>query len=107
VYRQSLETYGLSLEQGTPAVPRDSYYYVLYLGEVIGRFRTLNKAQELFAERRKALNITPTQAPPVSPEEVRQREMDTMSNKRLLWTDEDFIRVSKKTQGKKGTRSGG
>lgn len=88
-------------------MPSDSYYYVLFEGEVIGRFRNLAKAQALFAERRKSLNIKSVEAPPISPEEVRQRELDTMSNKRLLWTDEDFIRVSKKTQGKKGTRSGG
>jgi hypothetical protein len=67
----------------------------------------LPRAQAAFAERRKALNIQPVQVPPPSPQEVRERELDTMSNKRLLWTDEDFIRIAKKTQGKKGTRSAG
>jgi hypothetical protein len=107
MYRQSLDEHGLSLEEGTSAVPNDRYYYVLFQGQVVGRFRTLAKATAVFAEKRKALNIQSVEAPPPSPQEVRQRELDTMSNKRLLWTDEDFIRISKKTQGKKGTRSAG
>jgi hypothetical protein len=107
VYRQSLDAYALSLEAGTPSVPNDGWYYVMFKAEILGRFRSLTKAQAAFAAKRKSLNIAPVEAPPVSPEEVRRRELETISNKRLLWTDEDFSRVSKKTQGKKGTRSAG
>src|SRR5258707_2813787 len=105
--RQALDEYDLTLEEGTPTVPTDGRYYVLFQGQVIGRFRTLAKAQALFAERRKTLNIQPVHATPPSPAELRERELDTVSNKRLLWSDEDFNRISKKTQGKKGTRSAG
>jgi hypothetical protein len=107
VYRQSLDAYGLSLEADTPSVPNDGCYYVVFKGEIVGRFRSLTKAQAAFAAKRKSLNIAPVAAPPVSPDEVRRRELDTISNKRLLWTDEDFNRISKNTQGKKGTRSAG
>jgi hypothetical protein len=106
-YRQALEEHGLSLEQGTPTVPNDGCYYVLRKGEVVGRFKSLRAAQAFYAEQKKGLNLQPVKPPPVSIDELRHHEAATMSNKRLLWTEEDFTRVDRKTRGKRGTRSAG
>lgn len=88
-------------------MPDDGFYYVLFKGEIVGRYKVRARAQAHYAEIKNTLNLRPVQLPPLSPDELRQLEVSTMSNKRLLWTQEDFVRVSKKTQGKKGTRSGG
>lgn len=107
MYRQTLEGHDLSVEEGTPSVPADGRYYVLFEGEVVGRFRSLAKALERYREIKKDLDLPNVAQSPLSPEELRRREMEAMSNKRLLWTDEDFARVERKTRGKKGTRSSG
>ena len=107
MYRQGLEEHQLFLIQGTPEVPDDGYYYVLFQGEIAGRFRSLKQATSRYQELRKQLNLKPREVPKLTVEELRQRELDTVSNKRLLWTEEDFTRVDRKTRGKKGTRSAG
>ena len=43
MYRQSLDNHDLSIEQDTDRVPSDGYYYVLFEGEVVARFKSLNK----------------------------------------------------------------
>lgn len=107
MYRQSLDDYGLSLEQGTSKVPADGYFYVLLNGEIEGRFRSLKQAQKKFKELRMELGVKAVEALPPDPADIRRRELETMSNKALIWTDEDFNRVSRATSGKKGTRSAG
>src|SRR5207248_10642652 len=103
----SLDDHSLSIEEGTSNVPADGYYYVLLNREVKGRFRRLKQAQAEFKELRTQLGVQPVEPPPPDRQEIRRREMDTLSNKTLIWTDEDYNRVSKATSGKKGTSSGG
>ena len=105
MYRQAISD--LSLEEGTPRVANDGHYYVILRGQIIGRFRSLAKAQAKFGDLKKTLHLKPTKSPPPSPTDMLQREMETMSNKELIWTEEDFIRVERKTRGKRGTRSAG
>ena len=88
-------------------MPNDGHYYVLFNGEVAGRFKVLKPATTLYQELKGSLNLQPTQVPKISVEELKLRELETVSNKRLLWSDEDFARVDRMTRGKKGTRSGG
>jgi hypothetical protein len=107
MYRQTVDGCPLSIEQGTAKVPDDGYYYVLLRGEVAGRFRALNKAAACFRELKRTLGYKPPEAENLPVEEIRRREMETMSNKALIWTEEDFARVQRKTLGKKGTRSAG
>ncbi len=61
-YRQSIPTFGLSLEHHTNAVPGDGHYYVLLNGEIKGRFRFKNAALELYRELLQGTGYTP---PPV------------------------------------------
>jgi len=107
VYRQAVEGHGLSVEQDTPATPNDGYYYVIFRGEHFGRFRSLSRALTRYNELKSTLNLERTDAPKPSLEDLRRLDMETMSNKALIWTEEDFSRVQRKTQGKKGTRSAG
>lgn len=48
-YRQSIASLGLAIERGTPAVPGDGYFYVLFAGQIQGRHRTLKKAQAQYS----------------------------------------------------------
>lgn len=111
MYRQAMEDHGLSLEQGTAAVPDDGHYYVLFKGQTIGRARSLKKARAIYEGARKSLDLGPlpgaNASAKASVDELRRREMESMSNKALIWTEEDLARVERKTRGKKGTRSAG
>lgn len=107
MYRQTLEGQPLSIEQGTASVPDDGYYYVVLRGAIEGRFKSLNKAVFRFRELKRTLDYKPVEATTLTVEELRRHDMETLSNKALIWTEEDFARVQRKTQGKKGTRSAG
>lgn len=43
-YRQGVPELGLSIERLTGRVPKDGWYYVLYRGEVKGRYRSRRQA---------------------------------------------------------------
>lgn len=88
-------------------MPDDGYYYVILKGEVAGRFKSLNKAVARYNELKETLDLKPIEVPELPAEELWQRDMENMSNKRLIWTEEDFVRVERRTRGKKGTRSAG
>ena len=107
MFRQAIEQHGLVLAQDTAEVPNDGCYYVLLRGAVTGRFRSLTKAQAAYKAIKATLPLEVTEVPKPTIAEIKQRELETMSNKQLLWTDEDFARVERMTRGKKGTRSGG
>ncbi|OGO49396.1 MAG: hypothetical protein A2148_06835 [Chloroflexi bacterium RBG_16_68_14] len=49
-YRQAVPAIGLSLERNTGRVPGDGYYYVLFNGEVKGRYRSLRQAQAQYKQ---------------------------------------------------------
>ena len=101
MYRQRLPGAELSIEAGTPDVPNDGRYYVLLSGTIKGRFRSLQQALRCYQTVRKSLNLPPpSPVEPPGPEEVWRRDMDSMSNKSLLWNDEDFARVDRKTRGR-------
>lgn len=107
MYRQALVKHNLSVEQGTPAVPDDGQYYVVSEGNIVGGFKSLKRALACYNNLKAALDIKRT--PPAKPttEDLLRLQMETMSNKALIWSEEDFVRVQRKTQGKKGTRSAG
>ncbi len=48
MYRQYNERAGVSLEQGTPAVPPDNRYYLLRSGETVGVFPSLKRAMAAY-----------------------------------------------------------
>lgn len=48
LYRQSIPDLNLSIERYTDQVPDDGKYHVLRDNEVLGSFRALKQAQELF-----------------------------------------------------------
>ncbi len=101
MYRQKLPGYDLSIEQLTARVPGDGYYYVLLNGVERGRFKSLSQATNLYARLKTEVGFQPPPKPkPLTPEQIRQREMDAQSNKSLLWTAEDFERVDRKTRGR-------
>jgi hypothetical protein len=101
MYRQRLPNHDLCIEQGTPNVPSDGCYYVLLNGREQGRFRSLAQALKAYTRLKTEIGYKPpTPPPPASPEEIRRREMDAQSNKSLLWTEEDFARVDRKTRGR-------
>lgn len=101
MYRQTLPGHELSIEQGTPDVPNDSNYYVRHKGKTVGRFRALAQAQKCYQKIKQSLRIEPP--PPagtLSVADVMRRELDSQSNKSLLWSDDDFARVDRKTRGR-------
>lgn len=48
MYRQYNEKAGVSLEQGTPAVPADNRYYLLRNGEAVGSFPSLKRGMTAY-----------------------------------------------------------
>lgn len=101
MYRQSLPDHSLSIEQDTDAVPSDGFYYVIQNGVQRGRYRSLPQAQKRYSEIKKTLDIKPPpERKPVSSTEAWERELAAQSNKSLLWDNEDFARVERKTQGR-------
>ncbi|HHW15178.1 MAG TPA: hypothetical protein GXX28_09635 [Firmicutes bacterium] len=48
MYRQYNERVGVSLEQGTPAVPDDERYYLRRGEEIVGSYPTLKRAQTAY-----------------------------------------------------------
>jgi hypothetical protein len=101
MYRQSLPDHNLSIEQDTDAVPSDGFYYVIQNGVQQGRYRSLAQAQKRYTEIKKTLDIKqPPERKPVSSTEAWERELASQSNKSLLWDNEDFARVERKTQGR-------
>src|SRR5437879_5872762 len=63
----------VSLEEGTPAVPRDGCFYVLRAGEVVGRYRTLKKATVAYDKEVHNEGIPRNSPPPPTKEEVDTR----------------------------------
>jgi len=100
VYRQRLPNYPLSIEEGTEGLPADGWFYVIHDGATVGRFRSLSQAQKAYKGIKDTLDLAPVEAPPPNFADIRRREMDAMSNKSILWTDEDFNRVDRKTKGR-------
>ncbi len=49
-YRQYIPELQLSIERSTETVPKDGKFYVIREGHVLGRFRSLKQAQELFRQ---------------------------------------------------------
>lgn len=97
MFRQSLPGHALSVEEGTAAVPNDGCYYVLFNGEQVARYRTRRGALARYSKIKATLPIERHQSK-VTLDEIREREMGAMSNKELIWGDEDFARVERMTR---------
>ncbi|MGE5554242.1 MAG: hypothetical protein ACM3XZ_10080 [Betaproteobacteria bacterium] len=48
MYRQYNQRAGVSLEQGTPAVPADNRYHLLHLGKLVGSYPSLKRAMNAY-----------------------------------------------------------
>jgi hypothetical protein len=80
-YRQSIAAVGLAIERGTPAVPDDGYFYVLFAGQIQGRYRTLKQAQAQYREilSNQDWKPEPVPAAPANPAtEAVERYMDSL-----------------------------
>jgi len=90
MYRQLNERAGISIEQGTDNVPNDNKYHVLQEGKVVGSFRSLKQAEEIYRKLVAEKNLPPLKSEKKpSQQELAQREWDLRSNKALLqegWT---------------------
>jgi hypothetical protein len=71
LYRQAVPAIGVSLERATENVPNDGFFYVLFKGEIKGRFRTRSRALALY---RTLLNENGYKAPPVAASADASRE---------------------------------
>lgn len=49
-YRQSIPDLGLSIERSTEATPDDGKFHVIQHGELLGSYRALNRAKEMFRQ---------------------------------------------------------
>jgi len=82
-YRQAIPDLALSIERGTPRVPSDGYYHVLFSGRSQGRYRSLKQAQ---AQYRKILagldwKPEPLEKRSVNPEaEAVEKYMDSLED---------------------------
>src|SRR5581483_4855008 len=90
MYSERVERYGISLEQDTENVPNDGHYYVLANGDLVGRFKSLKKAQEAYRAYKASMDIQPLEVPKPSIAEAMRLEMERMSNRRLMWSDQEF-----------------
>jgi hypothetical protein len=72
-YRQVLPKLELSIERYTDHVPNDGAWYLLRGGGQIGRYRSLNAAQEAWRKVVRESGWTPDRRE-VDPDEVRRRE---------------------------------
>jgi hypothetical protein len=100
-YRQVFPSAKLSLERATDNVPKDGRFHVILNGTVVGSYRSLKSAQTKYQKLRTeylAEHPINKEAQKVDVRDVLQREMETMSNKRLLWGAEDFQRLDRKTK---------
>jgi hypothetical protein len=72
-YRQTLAELELSIQRYTDAVPDDGGFYLLRGGEILGRHRTLNAAQEAWL---RVLRETTWKPEPrqIDPADARRRE---------------------------------
>lgn len=74
MFKQEVPKIGLSIEQGTPAVPDDGHYYVLLDGEVVFRSRSQAQALSKYRKHRdERLGPTPPKQT-VNPAKALQRE---------------------------------
>lgn len=86
-YRQAIPDLELAVERGTPRVPDDGYFYVLFKGETRGRHRTLKKTQTQYREIAARQHWKPAQHVGKGPDpaaEAIERYMDSLE---AYWTD--------------------
>jgi hypothetical protein len=82
-YRQAFPSLGLAIERGTPRVPSDGHYYVLFQGEVQGRHRSLKQAQAQYRTifSRQDWKPEPVERAPVNPAlQAVERYMDALED---------------------------
>ena len=86
-YRQYIPDLQLSIERGTDAVPKDGKFYVIREDRVLGSFRSLKQAQELFKGIVRETGYKPQPANTV-PKSAAQVDVDRyLETKDLYWGD--------------------
>jgi hypothetical protein len=100
-YRQAIPDLSLSIEKATDKVPPDGKYYVLQNGKVLGAFRSVKQAQDLY---RKVVQESGYQPAPVATGKTAS-EIATenfLATKDLYWAESHKYRGG----GGKGGRGG-
>ena len=85
-YRQSIPDLNLSIERATEAVPDDGKYHVLRSGELLGSYRILKRAQEVFRRvvQESGYAPKPSDSGKTASEMLTDRYMEA---KDLYWSD--------------------
>ena len=82
-YKQYIPDLQLSIERGTNIIPNDGRFYVLHAGRVLGNFRFLKQAQELY----KGIVIESGYKPPQRKITSRDGIDQYLDIKALYWAD--------------------
>lgn len=100
-YRQYIPDLNLSIERYTEQTPNDGKYYVLQNGEVLGSFRSLKQAQEIFKKvvQESGYKPSPPKRSKTTSELMTERYMEA---KELYWADSHRYRGG----GGRGGRGG-
>ena len=105
-YLVKMERAGLSIEQGTGNVPDDGRYYVIYKGQVAGKFRSLKQAEKLYKAILSELNLPPLSG--VSPEEKKALQLKQAAYSEVdKMAFETFAKARQRTMKRGKTRTFG
>ena len=85
-YRQYIPNLGLSIKRHTEAAPSDGKYHVVKNGEILGSFRSLKQAQEMFKQCVQDSGYKPSLPQPSKPVSQIMTEQ-YMEAKGLYWAD--------------------
>ena len=83
-FRQRVPAIELSLERNTPGVPNDGWYYVVFRGEIQGRYRQKAQAQEIYS---KLLDESGYKPEPVRAPEKNQAVERYLDDLEAYWLD--------------------
>ena len=85
-YRQAIPDLNLSIEKATDKVPNDGKYHVLRNEEVLGSFRSLKQAQELYRKMVQESGYKP--APVVTTKSAAEMATENyLAAKDLYWSE--------------------
>ena len=101
-YRHFLPGLDLSIEQNTENVSQDNFFYLMKEGAVIGRYRYLRKAEEVFRTFVKESGYVPPKLEAGSKSASELSIERYMDNKELYWAESHRFRG----RGGKGGRGG-
>ena len=94
MYRQAIDSAGISLEQGTGNVPDDKKYYVVCDGQVQKGFRSLRQAQQQYAQLVK--ERAPAKIGPAGPTPAERLQAELASAPlEGYWGDDRYRRIAR------------